>query len=117
VVPSREILVIDDDPDIRDGLAEALKSGGYAVRTAVNGRDALRQLRSRAVDVILLDLIMPAMDGWEFRKAQKREPGIANIPVVVVTASSADFADADAMLRKPFEESELLRVVERCASR
>jgi len=115
VLPRREILVIDDDPDIREGLAEALKSEGYAVRTAVDGYDALRQLRSRTADVILLDLMMPRMDGWQFRVAQKREQaGIASIPVIVVTASGAEFTDANAVLRKPFDIFDLLRVVKRC---
>jgi two-component system chemotaxis response regulator CheY len=114
VLRSREILVVDDDPDIRDGLAEALTSEGYTVRTAADGEDALRQLRARAADLILLDLMMPVMDGWAFRAAQKRRPEIARIPLLVVTASGAEFSDADAVLRKPFELTDLLRLVKRC---
>ena len=115
VLPPREILVVDDDPDIREGLAEVLKSEGYSVRTAADGADALRQIRARRVDLIVLDLMMPVMDGWQFRRAQRHERAIANIPVIVVTASGAQVADADAVLRKPFELSDLLREVnERC---
>jgi CheY-like chemotaxis protein len=111
VLESDEILVIDDEPDVRDGLAEALRSEGYAVRTAGNGEEALRELRGGLVGLILLDLMMPVMDGWQFRQAQKRDPRLASIPVVVVTASGADFRDADAVLRKPFDLADLVRVV------
>ena len=85
------ILVVDDDPDICETLRLILEDHGYLATTAANGEQALRYLRSGAPlpKLILLDLMMPLMNGWEFRGAQKKDPALAPIPVVVITASGA----------------------------
>lgn len=86
---SREILIVEDNPDIRDTLRDVLELHGYAVRTAENGRVGLDMLKGAAPALILLDLMMPVMDGWEFLKAVRGTPGTpaAAIPITVVTGS------------------------------
>jgi CheY-like chemotaxis protein len=117
---SHGILVVEDDDDIRESLVEILEDEGYPVEGAKHGQDALERLRSAAVlpCVILLDLMMPVMDGLEFRAQQSLDPGLRDVPVVVITAD-ARFADkaatlhAAGALRKPVSLAELLEVAER----
>ncbi|HXU70571.1 MAG TPA: response regulator [Polyangia bacterium] len=82
------LLVVDDDPSIRETLAEILHDEGYTVMTAVNGQDALTRLRASAAHpcVILLDLMMPVMSGPEFYDEMQNDPSLAAIPVVVISA-------------------------------
>src|SRR5262245_42774882 len=89
VMSSGEIFIVDDDRDTRNALAELLEAEGFAVDGAANGREALARLRSRDAHpaVILLDLMMPGMDGWDFRSEQMRDPELASVPVVIVSAS------------------------------
>lgn len=112
------ILVVEDDIDIRDTLAQVLEAEGYAVALAANGSDALDVLRSSQSMpcVILLDLMMPVMDGWQFREEQLKDPVLARIPVVILTADGrADaklaIARASDGLAKPVRLDHLLRVV------
>jgi len=82
------VLVVDDDRDIRGTLGEVLEEEGYATTVVPNGREALRLLKSGLRPcVILLDLTMPDMDGWDFRADQLRDPELSSIPVVVITAA------------------------------
>src|SRR6476619_7846857 len=86
--PCGGILVVDDDSDIRDSLREVLEDEGYTVACVGNGREALEYLhRAPRPRVILRDLMMPVMDGWQFRREQKQDADIANIPLVVITAT------------------------------
>ncbi len=113
------ILVVEDDADALAALGDLLESHGYAVASACNGAEALEVLgRSPLPNLIVLDLLMPTMDGWEFRRRQKKDPRIAHIPVVVVSASSAAKPiDADSILRKPVDIDRLLETVARhCSS-
>lgn len=97
------VLIVEDERDIREALAEALAYEGYDVTVAANGREALRTLGDGPLpDVILLDLVMPEMSGWEFRQVQARDPALAGIPVVVVSASDPGAARPDRHLPKPF---------------
>jgi CheY-like chemotaxis protein len=80
-------LVVDDDKDLRDMLAEALTDEGFDVRTAAHGEQALALLAQWRPHVILLDLNMSVMDGWTFRRVQLGCPSIADIPVIVFSAS------------------------------
>jgi signal transduction histidine kinase len=101
----RLVMVVDDDADIRELMVVTLQDRGYEVIEYSNGLDALVRLRTPCKpDVIVLDLMMPIMDGWEFRVAQRRDPALAAIPVVALSAdttSKAAAIDADAYLRKP----------------
>ncbi|HWN56983.1 MAG TPA: response regulator [Methylomirabilota bacterium] len=109
------ILIVEDDPDALEALGDLLESHGYAVASAHHGAEALELLgRSPLPNLIVLDLLMPTMDGWEFRRRQKLDPRIAKIPVVVVSASSAAKPiDADSILRKPVDIDRLLETVAR----
>ncbi len=112
----RRVMVVEDDEGIRDALCDLLAAEGYEVVPAFNGADALERLRSGVrPDVILLDLMMPVMDGWAFRAEQRRDPALAEIPVVVITASrNADVASLEprAFLRKPIDFDELLKAID-----
>lgn len=82
------IVVIDDEPDIRESIAEVLSDHGYEVRCFANGADALEHLRSDAnASLILLDLMMPVMNGWSFREQQSRDLRLASIPVITMSAT------------------------------
>jgi CheY-like chemotaxis protein len=111
------ILVVDDELDIRELIAEALVLDGYRVRTAPNGKIAVRRARLNRPDLIVLDLMMPVMSGWEFMEAQQEDRGLASIPVIVVSAALDAQAESAAMfLRKPFDIDTLLSTVARlCA--
>ena len=110
---ARRVLVVDDDPDILEALSEILEVEGYDVQRARNGREALQRLEQGLPDLVLLDLMMPVMDGWEF--ARSLAPG-ARPPIIVLSADrnvSAKAKEIGALgwLAKPFELSELLDAV------
>ncbi len=111
------MLVVDDERDIREAVAEVLKDEGYEVLDAHDGAEALEQLRAHHPSVILLDLMMPGMNGWEFCAARAREPEISSIPVIVISAlGRVSGIPAAAFLHKPFELEALVSTVRRCAS-
>jgi CheY-like chemotaxis protein len=117
-----EVLVIEDDSDVREVIRLALEGDGFRVRTVPDGRAALTALAESRPDVILLDLWMPVMHGWAFRARQRRTPAWRDIPLVVLTATdnlaptSSELAP-DAVLAKPFTVGELLAVVHRLSQR
>lgn len=113
------VLVVDDDPDLREAILDVLSDEGYAVDCAADGLEGLERLRSgERPCVILLDWMMPRCDGRQFRVAQRADPSIADIPVVLLTADmhlndKLDVLDAADHLRKPVDLSRLLAVVGR----
>jgi CheY-like chemotaxis protein len=112
----RPVLVVDDDPDIRETLRFVLEDAGYPVYSAENGQEALAILANaeRLPGLILLDLMMPVMSGDEMLKALKKVKALAQIPVTIVTASGAPMpALASGLLKKPVDLDVLLRIVER----
>lgn len=109
----RRVLVVDDDATIREALAIVLAEEGYEVRAAEDGRAALEVLRDWRPDVILLDLMMPVMDGWTFRQEQRRLENAADVPVIVLSGArdaraSAEQVGAVAAIAKPFDLDVLL---------
>jgi CheY-like chemotaxis protein len=111
-VRATTVLVVEDDQDIREALSDALGAEGYEVQVAENGRAGLEVLRGGCLaDVILLDLLMPVMSGWEFRQEQLEDPTLAGIPVIVVSASQPGDARPDRHLPKPFALDDLLRAI------
>lgn len=112
------VLVVDDDALIRDTLATALRDEGHAVRVAGDGRAALNTIAHWPPDVIVLDLMMPVMDGRAFRAAQRAAVDTARIPVVILSAahevqSRAAGLDAAAIFAKPFDLTALLDTIAR----
>lgn len=114
---NRPILIVDDDPDIRDVLAEALIDVGFEVVTAVHGRDALQLLERMVVPpaAILLDLMMPVMDGYGFLEARMKDKSLASIPLAIVTAGhgidQGRIGGSTPIVRKPFDMALLVRVL------
>jgi CheY-like chemotaxis protein len=115
-------MVVDDDYEVREMLSMSLRDEGYVVTTAENGERALHWLRQTHAlpRVILLDLMMPVMTGWEFRVEQQSDPRLASIPVVMLSARPSlqheTYAiSADDFLQKPINVDSLLALIERYA--
>jgi CheY-like chemotaxis protein len=109
-----KVMLVEDDVDIRADLSALLCSEGFEVACAADGAEALAQLRQGTrPDVILLDLMMPLMNGWEFRAEQLRDPALAAIPVLLLTAGDANqdlsALRADGRIPKPIQLDELYR--------
>ena len=112
------VMLIEDDDDLREAVAMSLATSGFEVAAFGDAREALRELQSGLRPfLILLDLMMPHMSGWEFREAQEADPAIAAIPVVVITAhtlgNDGHSLTGIEVLRKPFSLEALLEVVRR----
>jgi CheY-like chemotaxis protein len=120
------LVIVDDDDDLRSTLVDVLAAQGYEVAAFGDARAALAALAAledgQRPFLILLDLMMPGMSGWEFRAAQLEQAALASIPVVVVTAATVmndgarTLSDIE-ILRKPFDLDTLLAVVDRYAAR
>ena len=113
------VLVVEDDLDIRETCRQILELEGYDVLTAANGQQAFEILRSCQVRpaLILLDMMMPVMNGWEFLKSRCADPGASTIPVVVVTAAGQmgnfEASTVQGFLKKPIELDTLLDTVKK----
>ena len=109
------VLIVDDDVDTRSMLSFSLSHSGYSAVTAENGRIGLARARQHQPCLILLDLMMPDMDGAEFRRLQVEDPAIASIPVVLISAHAVSEQVAEELgvkaLRKPFSIEQLLQAV------
>lgn len=115
--PGQDVLVVEDDPDMAALVHMIVSEAGYGVRTAADGAAALERVAERMPGVILLDMRMPVMDGWEFAREFGARFGRA-APVVVITAAEnararAEEISADGWLEKPFELDDVLRMVAR----
>jgi CheY-like chemotaxis protein len=117
----KTILLVEDDLDIRDVVQEVLEEQGHDVVPARTGRQALEFLALDShspPDLVILDLMMPIMTGWQVLETIRRTPQLADIPVVVVTAATQDRPlGAQAFLRKPFDISDLLETIRRLPAR
>lgn len=116
--PLGYVLIVEDDASVRDMLSWLLRAEGYHVQAALDGASALDLLRAGAVptQIILLDLNMPTMTGWEFRQAQKRDRALAHIPIAVISADRSlaeqPFAiDAVGYFLKPLDFPRLLDLI------
>jgi len=111
------VMIVEDDRDTREMLGRFLELEGFDVRTAANGKLALDALNEAGQPcVIILDLMMPVMNGWEFRERQARDPRFSSIPVVVVTAAGPrediPAITADGWLSKPVDFDRLLATIQ-----
>lgn len=112
---SIDLLVVEDDLDMLETLAMLLGNAGYSVRLAHNGREALEEVAARRPDLVLMDMLMPGMSGWECSRELRERYGDA-IPIVAVTAAEhgrarAEMAGADDVISKPFDVEALLATV------
>ena len=114
---ARTVMVVEDDATIRELVMQVLTFEGFMAVGAGDGREALRRLKEGHVrpEVILLDLMMPVMDGWHFRAEQLKDPALAQIPVVVMSAV-ADEMPAEGHVSKPFGVDALLDAVSRAGA-
>jgi two-component system alkaline phosphatase synthesis response regulator PhoP len=116
----RTVLIIEDEKLIIVSTQMVLEAAGFRVESATNGEDGIARAKSQAPDLILLDIMMPGIDGWETLTRLKRDAATANIPVVIFTArehsrghqKSAEMGAVD-YFRKPFEPDELIELVEK----
>ena len=116
----RTVLIIEDEKLIIVSTQMVLEAAGFRVESATNGEDGIAKARSKSPDLILLDIMMPGIDGWETLTRLKRDPATASIPVVIFTAreharghqKSSEMGAAD-YFRKPFEPDELIELVEK----
>ncbi len=118
----RRILIIDDDDDVREAIAEALEVDGFTVDVAAGGEQGLERLRSGPHPcVILLDLLMPGMDGAEFLSQLRSDPVLAGIPVAIATGLAStklrQLVQADAYFFKPYDGREISRELARICDR
>ena len=114
VTVAARVLVVDDDPDAREMLSQLLTSEGFVTETACNGQEALDRARVSPPSLIVLDMMMPVMDGWMFCAHRRYDPALAAIPVVILSAAPVNRLQnvgASAVLQKPFEFDDLLSVI------
>jgi CheY-like chemotaxis protein len=116
MMAAANILVVEDHADLREMLTVLLESEGFAVRTAVNGVEALKSLEETRPSLILLDLMMPVMSGDEFRQRQLADPRYRDVPVICMTAAHdgrerAMRLHADEFFQKPLDFEQLMTVV------
>ena len=110
------VLVVDDDPAIRGLVADALRDEGFSVDLAAHGREALEAVRARRPATIVLDLMMPIMDGFSFMEACHHEQLCDNVPIVVISAVHDALrriheVPVHACIAKPFDLDELIRTI------
>ncbi len=116
----RTVLIIEDEKLIIVSTQMVLEAAGFRVESATNGEDGIAKARSLTPDLVLLDIMMPGIDGWETLTRLKRDQATATIPVIIFTAreharghqKSAEMGAAD-YFRKPFEPDELIELVEK----
>jgi CheY-like chemotaxis protein len=114
--PAPTILIIEDDPDFRFAISQIVRDEGYRVETAPDGKAALDKLRwGLRPRLILLDLRMGIMNGWDFRTEQKKDPALAGIPVVAMTSGNwkqGDLNDFTARAEKPIDLDQLRAILD-----
>src|SRR5688572_75216 len=121
-VAAANVLVVEDNDTTRQRIATVLQRHGYTVAEATDGLDALRKVTAGRFGAIVLDLMLPHVDGWQFRSTQMRHPELARIPTVIVTVQPlrepARYAlRTEDIVHKPFDDADLLAAVERACRR
>ena len=120
----RKILVVEDDPDQLEVICLSLKAAGFAIGTAANGTDALVKTRSISPDLIILDLMLPGLNGFDVCESLRRDPATASVPIIILTGLCSQFgrfagleSGANDFLLKPFDPERLVSKVEKLLSR
>jgi len=116
----KTILLVDDEPDLLESLAIRIKASGYNVLMAIDGLDALKKARTLNPDMIILDLMLPKMDGYKVARLLKFDSRYSHIPILILSARGQDLdkemgknAGADDYMVKPFESADLISRIER----
>lgn len=119
----KKVLLVDDDPDFVEAVKVIVESGGYEVRVAYDGKEGLEAVAEEKPDIIVLDVMMPVMNGHEACTALKKDPATAKIPVILLTAvaervttstyTHRDMLESEAedYMPKPVEPKELLELI------
>jgi CheY-like chemotaxis protein len=114
------VLVVDDDADVRELLDMFLATSGYSITSASNGAEALTRMREQRPCLVLLDLMMPVMNGWQFREKQLEDPKLSDVPVVCISAAYHPSEVSQRLgipcLQKPIDLEKLLSVVHECCN-
>ena len=121
---AKQVIYIEDEQEMIDLVGLILSRKGYVVTGAIGGRDGLDLVRQKRPDLVLLDLMMPDMDGWEVFQQMKADEKLRQIPVIVITAKAQSIdkvlglhiARVDDYISKPFSPQELLESVEKVFS-
>jgi DNA-binding response OmpR family regulator len=113
----KRVLVVDDDGDVREAVRDVLALAGHEAVGATDGTAALQLLRAEWFDLIVTDLRMPGMNGWQLLAALQSDAALRRIPVCVLSAEDRAPVSACRVIRKPFEISSLLELVEALLSR
>lgn len=120
----KRILVVEDEPDLRNGLRIRLEASGYEIMEAENGESALDMIQKQAPDLIVLDLMLPRMGGYDVARELKSHEKHRNIPIVILTVRSQERdvkkgfdVGADAYITKPYKSTELLRTIDELISK
>jgi len=118
-IKQRKILVVDDDAFLLSSITSFVSGAGYAVTTAAGGAEALERIREGLPDIIIVDAVMPEMDGFELTRRIRRLPGAEKIPILMLTGlradsdrSSAEASGVTEFITKPIKPEELLRRVD-----
>ncbi|MBC7250852.1 MAG: response regulator [Anaerolineae bacterium] len=119
--PAKTIVCVEDEPEVIELIQVMLETSGYRVIGVIGGREALEVIRREKPDMVLLDLMMPEVDGWTVFKQMRADPELKNIPVVPVTAVdkpidmmlALEVAGVDEYVTKPFSRNELIASVEK----
>jgi len=109
------VLVVDDDRGVRDSLVELFEEEGYDVESAANGLEALECMKRARPSIVILDLMMPVMNGWELYERMKSDPLLCSIPVCILSASMSQVPDAECVLAKPITATRLLEAIQQHA--
>lgn len=103
-----QILIVDDEPDVRFILKLAFQSAGHQIVEAHHGVAALERVKDSRPDLVVTDLMMPVLDGLELIQRLRSDPETATIPILVLSSQARAMSDADAAVAKPFRPHEVL---------
>ena len=118
---SKKIMIVDDSVTVRKVTTRLLERNGWDVATAKDGVDAIKQLQDASPDIVLLDIEMPRMDGFEVLRIVRRDPHLQNLPIIMITSRTGEKHKQQAFdlgvnrfLGKPFQEANLMETIEEC---
>ena len=116
---SAKILIVDDDPEMVELLGLALTEAGYSPRAATTGREAIAEAQRLSPDLVILDLLLPDLNGFSVCEDLRRQPGTASVPIIMITGLAGRFPrlvgvemGVNAYVNKPFQTQELVSCVD-----